>query len=62
MENRVNNAVFKKYTNEIENYRPISLPLNIGKIFKKLLKIRYTSKYEQLDLNQSKDQAKFRKN
>ncbi len=43
---------------EINNYRPISLTPNISKIFMSIIKDRM---YNQLDMNQSREQGGFRK-
>ncbi|MBP1527199.1 MAG: hypothetical protein H9Q66_04685 [Spiroplasma ixodetis] len=44
---------------DIRNYRPISLSSNISKMFMKIIKNRI---YNQLDTNQTPEQAGFRKN
>ncbi len=52
--------IFKKRNkNEIKNYRPISLTSNLGKTFMKILKDRLDP---QLDSQQPREQAGFRKN
>lgn len=39
-------------------YRPISLASNTGKVFLKIVKERI---FEKLDINQSREQVRFRK-